>query len=367
VDFTAHLGWPLRFGTVILALSASGCGFGDDTAGNPAARPPAGGAASVLYVTNRERLGEGAHLNFGGERGSVRYGSCTVQFEPIPLLNDLSRHLPFFVPSETHDVRPTELTTDGFWQALDTRLDSVPDRKVVLFIHGYSFGFEKGCRRTASLQRSLGSGRVVVLFSWPSDAQHTEYTADYTDMDWSVPQLAGLIAELARRFGRERLQIVGHSMGGRGLVEAIHWLQCQGAQGVVGADQVVLLAPDMDAAIFPRYLPSLRPFARRISLYVSETDTPLKVARKFHGHPRLGEAGPHLHVPEGIDVIDVTQAGRYYITGHEYYHYHPRVGADLVRLLRDDATAAERPGLHRRKGRRGSYWVLGPAGAASGG
>jgi hypothetical protein len=59
-----------------------------------------------------------------------------------------------------------------------------------------------------------------------------------------------------------------------------------------------------------------------------------------------------------MDTIDVSPAGRYQITGHEYFYYHPLVTADLVALLGGGVRAAERAGLRPERQGRLRYWAL---------
>jgi hypothetical protein len=82
------------------------------------------------------------------------------------------------------------------------------------------------------------------------------------------------------------------------------------------------------------------------------------VSRQLSGYPRLGEAGAYLTLMEGMDTIDVSSVGRYQITGHEYFYFHPRVTADLVALLSTGASAAQRSGLQAQKRNGIRYWTF---------
>jgi hypothetical protein len=57
-----------------------------------------------------------------------------------------------------------------------------------------------------------------------------------------------------------------------------------------------------------------------------------------------------------MDSIDVSSIGRYQITGHEYFYFHPRVTADLVALLSTGARAAQRSGLQAKMRDGVRYW-----------
>ncbi len=111
-------------------------------------------------------------------------------------------------------------------------------------------------------------------------------------------------------------------------------------------DQLVLMAPDFDSQTFIDLLPGLAPLAGGITLYASDKDTPLKLSHQLSGYPRLGEAGEYLTVIEAMDTIDVSSIGRYQITGHEYFYFHPLVTADLVSLLGTGAQPRSGPGYN---------------------
>ena len=59
---------------------------------------------------------------------------------------------------------------------------------------------------------------------------------------------------------------------------------------------------------------------------------------------------------EGVETIDVSSIGRYQVTGHEYFYFHPLVSADLVALLGAGASATERPRLQARIRDGLRYW-----------
>jgi esterase/lipase superfamily enzyme len=317
-------------------------------------------AVEFLYVTDRNRLDEDGSIGYGAERGAMVFGRCSVTYSPIPVLNDLADRLPFYVPGDFQDVTATPFEkADGFYDTIRRWLAAGIDRKLVLFVHGYSFDFERACRRGAALQRGLGADRRVIMFTWPSEGDPTEYTSDATDMEWSIPDQIALVEGLVSRFGARRLQIVAHSMGARGMVLALDRLACRTAAGPYAAD-LVLIAPDIDREIFLQHYGRVRSLVGSLTLYASQNDTPLTVSEQLHGHPRLGQAGDILTVVEGMETIDVTPVGRYQITGHEYHYYHPRVAADLGQLLAGGRSATERTGLESREHEGKRYWAMQP-------
>lgn len=228
---------------------------------------------------------------------------------------------------------------EQFWSSLE-QLSG--ENGFVLYSHGYNIGFGKACKRASLLQERLGLEGRFVLFSWPSRGTVLNYTRDEADLYWSVAPLTELITDAVARIGTGRIDLVGHSLGTRGIVLALTLLgqQKRGDEPLV--NQIVLVAPDIDAGIFAQHLPVIRPLARRITIYVSANDSPLVISRELHGQPRLGEAGAHLNDLDGLEIIDVSDVGIRYPSGHVYHLYHTDVVDDLSELLVDGKSAAQR-------------------------
>lgn len=299
---------------------------------------PADGDAArftdVLYVTDRaERTERSDGPRYGGRRGDLSQGVCTVRFRSLP--TDGTR-LPRWSRS-LHRVLPLEAA--AFERRLQTPSDS--DRPIVVFVHGYAYGFQRACRRAAQMQRQLGHRAIVALFSWPSDGNPVDYVSDLADAEWAGRDLAEVVSKLAAAAGPERLRLVSHSLGARTVVEALTRLRL--TQETPLAEHLVLLAPDLDSATFRAQWPLLAPMFRFATLYASESDAPLSAAASLHEQPRLGQAGEALTLLDDMQTIDVSPLSRYHPTGHEYHRRHPVVIEDLRTLLLEQPDAAQRP------------------------
>lgn len=335
---------------VVLAAAAAWLAFSPHGAGKPPAV-----RGDVLFVTNRHLVETGPPAGrFDGRRGVLRYGRCTVGYRPIPLTSGVARSVDFFVPTDVQQIESVALLDrDAFFDAISGRGDG----PVVLYVHGYAYGFARTCRVGAELQRMVGDGATLIMFGWPSDGNPADYVADRADVEWSVPDAARLIDELNRNVGTDRLRLLAHSLGTRGVLFALDWLGNDRPETPV-ARQLVLLAPDFDAEAFRQRFDRVRLRVDDLVLYASANDTPLAVSEALHGQPRLGQAGEHLVVVDGMTTIDVTPVGRWHPSGHEYFFYHPLVAADLVEYLLHETPPAQRGRLQERMldGRR--YWAL---------
>jgi esterase/lipase superfamily enzyme len=314
---------------------------------------------SVPYVTNRRREAPVAEQKaYGGDRGATSLGRCEVVFTPIPVINKIAPRVPFYLADETREVRiERQSDPEAFWEEVQDESAGTASGSVVVFVHGYNYGFERHCKAAAELQRALSGKAIVLMFSWPSNGRPTDYIPDQADVEWSVPLLARLLADLGDRLGADRVQVLAHSLGSRGVVFALERMRADlKTRPLIG--QLVLMAPDFDAQSFVERLPILAPLTAGITLYASSNDTPLKASRQLHGSPRLGEAGEFLTVAEGMQTVDVSPLGRYQVLGHEYFRFHPTAAADLAELLGEGLGAPDRAGLRRASFNGMVYWEL---------
>ncbi len=325
---------------------ASGAGVSaapDSPVSDPRA-PALAPQTSLAFVSTREKNGTGADAAkyLGDARGPTTFGHCVVEHDDDGSRSRLDGLVEFLLPvRNTKLVAVEEIAAAEFWRTLEASLAQKPSRRIVLFVHGYSYGFAHGCRRVAQFQRAVDGDAHVILFSWPSDGNPLDYADDRADLEWSVPEIAAVIRELAERFATERIALAAHSMGTAGLLAALEQLESTDVHRPVSGD-LVLLAPDYEIDEFLGKKPLLEEMIGRTTVYVSGNDRLLGLSAWHNDEPRLGQGGEHLVVASFFETIDVTPLGRYHPTGHEYHVFHPVVEADLIELLLRSGDAASR-------------------------
>ncbi|MCG6929080.1 MAG: alpha/beta fold hydrolase [Desulfofustis sp.] len=314
----------------------------------------------VPFVTLRNRTGKMEPSDYyGGSRGSLETGFCTVNFYPIWGLEDIAESVPFYVPDERIElsgIKESSLTE------LEREIRSLADKdngNLVLYIHGYNIDFEKSCRRGALLQRALGLKERLLLFSWPADGSMLKYTWDEADLSWSVPHLASFLEQVFSTAGPGRVDVVAHSLGARGIVQALIRLSYRYTDKLI-LNELVLIAPDIDTNIFRQELEQLENVVRRITVYVSENDKALKLSQEVHGYPRLGQAGEELTIFEQVETIDISGISLRRFSGHIYHLFNPEVINDLTELLTTGKSAAHRSRLKATQKGGLDYWLLEP-------
>lgn len=294
------------------------------------------------YFTLRDRTGSEDPGDFyGSDRSDLKAGVCQVKELDLGVLAPLADVAPTFLREEllrVQDVREVDPAA-----ILDELEATAGARGPALYVHGYYIDFEKGCRRAALFQQNADLSGRFLWFSWPSDGAAAYYTHDEADLYWSLPDLADTIIELERRFGSGAVDVIGHSLGARGVVLAL--AEVANRHPDIQLGQVVLLAPDMDFGIFERILPRVRPIAEGMTVYVTSGDKPLALSAQLHGYPRLGEAGNDVSRLAGVEVIDLSDLPSESPTGHLYHIYSRAVGEDLRQLLNGGKRAEARLGI----------------------
>ena len=216
-------------------------------------------------------------------------------------------------------------------------IDEVVDRflaaggRVTVYVHGYNVSFEEACRQAAFLEHRLALEDRLLFFSWPAEAKVMGYLGDMGDVEWSVLPLRKLLLMLVDHYGPGTVDVIGHSLGARAVVEAV-----TGVGAIRGANtlgRIILIAPDLDADVFVRDYIELREGASVIAVYVSPQDRALKASRNVRDQARLGEGRADLSGLPQLEVIEVTQSRWRWGARHEYHLNNGSVIDDLRGVL----------------------------------
>lgn len=301
---------------------------------------------TVPYLTIRNiNPNESPKKYYGKTRGELSAGFCDITRTENGFLKPLSELAPFYIPED--DVELTRLRIFPPNEVFKTFKETTGSRNPLLYTHGYYMDFDRTCKRAAHLQRNVGLEGKVLLFSWPSAGDIINYTEDVSDVEWSSFEYEQTVVKLVEEFGEGRVDLASHSLGGRALFNALRGL-AHGREGMPPLlNNVIFLAPDVDAGLFELYLEKIRPLAKKITIYATDTDRPLSLSRGVNGYPRLGEVGPHLSNLEGVEIIDISSLSLQSISGHVYHLYNPEVSKDLSQLLNEGKSASERSGLRQ--------------------
>ena len=265
----------------------------------------------VAYLTNRDtHAGNGDAVRYRTAVAETSAGYCRVAVTVDGKAR--SRFL-------EHAAAPVEAVLSAF--------ELAPGEGLLVYVHGYNTGFERACRHAALVALQTGFEGRLLLFSWPSSQAVVTYAEDASRFGASKPAIFAALHALADRYGAERVHVMTHSMGARLIRGSVDGLER--AEGRFG--ELLLVAPDVNRDRFVASLPGLRERFRGVTVLASDRDRLLSFSQVVNASPRLGQA--NRDVPEGVNLIDVTELDGFRAGGHNYHIYHAEVGTILRATL----------------------------------
>jgi esterase/lipase superfamily enzyme len=220
-------------------------------------------------------------------------------------------------------------------------------KEAFIFVHGYNTPFDDALFRVAQLAYDLGrqnsDGSVEpfgtpFLYSWPSGGWYSDYIYDSESARLAVDYLRSFIELVIQETGAEHVHIIAHSMGNFALVHALQEIATD-QRNKSRIDQIILAAPDIDAAEFRSIAEKISPLAKGYTLYASSNDVAMQASRKAHkGFPRAGdvpESGPI--VVGGIDTLEISSLSTAWFSfNHNEYVEEKVLLNDVAQLLRNE-------------------------------
>lgn len=251
------------------------------------------------------------------------------------------------------------LEKEMFWDEVKGTLqkNQLNERSALVFIHGFNVSFEDAALRTAQIGVDLDVPGIMAFYSWPSQGKLHKYTADETTIEASEEYIAEFLLNLAQNSGAEKIHIIAHSMGNRGLLRAMQRILAQVQAGSkISFGQIFLAAPDVDPDLFKNLAAAYDNLAERTTLYVSNKDKALATSGIIHDKPRLGFFPP-ITVVKGIDTVEVSNIDLTFL-GHGYYADARDLLQDMYYLLIDNKSPEERFGLQEKEENGQTYWIF---------
>jgi esterase/lipase superfamily enzyme len=294
-------------------------------------RGPGREAETPVYLlwfgTNREPVdAEDYTKGFTGERDQrIHYGTCRVAIPESHKIGSIGS--PFWKRLLTWtddrlrlDMKSLQVMSEwSFWSQIKHTLAGMNEgeRMALVFIHGYNVSFEGAALRAAQIGYDLQVPGITAFYSWPSKGTPVDYAADAATIDASVLYMTEFLRHFIRETEAERVHLIAHSMGNRGLLQALQRVVKEvKADGSVPFGQIFLAAPDVDLDVFRDLASVYKQLSERTTLYVSSRDKALASSGFIHDHPRAGFVPPVTIVP-GIDTIEVSSIDLT-LLGHGY-------------------------------------------------
>ena len=208
-----------------------------------------------------------------------------------------------------------------YWRSLSQSIESLvsDENHALVFIHGYNVSFTDAARRTAQIAVDLPLPGPAAFFAWPSKAHLFGYLADEATIKYAASHLARFLSDFVTMSGAQKIHVIAHSMGNRGLLDSIETV-IQEVNRSQPFDQIFLAAPDVDADVFGQQSAVYERAARQTTLYVSRRDKAVWLSRLIHDEHRVGyytaEEPPKIF--PAIDTIRVKGDFDLFDLGHGY-------------------------------------------------
>ena len=334
------------------------------------AAPPANGQVyPVWFGTNRKPTFMGNSASFSAERHdrttlgradvhvpeAHRFGETGSSLWQKLLRRDLRddrlriQHLQQQLPHET------------FYREIQAALQAARDggetSQALVFLHGFNVSFEEAAIRAAQIGCDLKVPGATAFFSWPSRGSVTAYPADEATIEASERAITDFLVDFSTQCGAQKLHLVAHSMGNRGLVRALARMSATAqARSPARFSQIILAAPDVDRDLFLDLARVFPEHAERTTLYASGADRPVHASATLHDAPRAGYYTPYTVAP-GIDTVAVPDFD-IDLLGHSYFAQAEALLHDMHDLMRHGQAPARRqrlaPDVHEGQ----SFWKL---------
>jgi esterase/lipase superfamily enzyme len=305
---------PFRFALLaMITLFLAACGKDDGLLNADVMKPAPTTLVDVLVSTLRTQDPDPQILFSSGRSKALSFAEVTVS---VP--NDRKPG------SLTFPGRSVDLATDfaavriarmnnqsDFVARINQQLEARPggEKRVFVFVHGYNVNFAAGVFRHAQLMKDYEVPGVAVHFSWPSADNVGLYLYDRDSAEFAREGLVKTL-DLVRKSNATQIVLLGHSMGGFLVMEALRTASLRGDTGLLRSlEATILAAPDIDVDVFNQQLDAIQPMPEPFIVMVSSKDRALQLGQRLRGGaPRVGEGTDIEDLQaRGITVIDLSK------------------------------------------------------------
>lgn len=323
----------------------------------------------IFFATDRkDTKNTDPNARFGKDLAApfqINYGICEVS---IPFTHEVGEienpsiwRLEFTENPNKHIVLHKIELLDGenYFNVLSSSIQQTAKKRTFLFVHGYNVSFAEAAKRTAQIKYDLNFTGAAVFYSWPSQASTAAYTIDENNIEWAETNMKHFLADYLSRSGAEEIYLIAHSMGNRGLTNALIALVSEQPELRQKIKEIILAAPDIDVGIFKRDIAPqmVSKIKKPITLYVSSDDVALKASREVHGRPRAGDSAKGITLVQGIETIDASNIDTSFL-GHSYFAETKTILSDIYNLINTGKRASQRNQLELVRSANGSYWKV---------
>jgi esterase/lipase superfamily enzyme len=240
---------------------------------------------------------------------------------------------------------------------MQTARESGEKGQALVYLHGFNVSFAEAAIRAAQLGVDLHVPGATAFFSWPSRGTVAAYPVDEASIEASEPAITDFLVDFAQHSGAEKVHVIAHSMGNRGLLRALQRIAADAqTRGQVKFGQVFLAAPDVDRDLFLNLANLYPEHAERVTLYASDADKAVHLSARLHDAPRAGYYAPYTVAP-GVDTIAVPNFD-VDLLGHAYFAQAEALLHDIYDLMRNSKPPGTRQRIGAVEHEGQSFWKL---------
>ncbi|WP_414524998.1 alpha/beta hydrolase [Pseudochelatococcus sp. G4_1912] len=309
----------------LAALGLASCASNPRGVLGPVAASGTPGTTTVemLVATTREKAPTRAELFSGGRAVTPAFADIVVSIPPASsrTIGEVQwpRRLPGNPATDFVALRADIVSQDEALRRLNRITAKVPQRNVLVFVHGFNNRFEDAVFRFAQIVSDSGAKVAPVLFTWPSRGSIFSYGYDRESANFSRDNLENLLTSLSADKSVGEISILAHSMGNWVALEALRQMAIRNDGRLAPKiANVMLAAPDVDVDVFRTQVSQIRRSGTKgkpakFILFTSRDDRALALSRRIWGSTaRLGAIDPEVEpfktelYRDNITVVDLT-------------------------------------------------------------
>lgn len=278
----------------------------------------------MLVATTRDKALSRAELFSGDRSQTAAYADIAISIPPanVRTIGEVQwpRRLPGNPATDFVTLRADIINQQEALRRLNRITAKVPQRQVLVFVHGFNNRFEDAVFRFAQIVNDAGTKVAPVLFTWPSRGSIFAYGYDRESANFSRDALEEVLTRLSADKGVGEITILAHSMGNWVTLEALRQMAIRNNGHLdTKITNVMLAAPDVDIDVFQTQIAQIQKSAKgkgkraKFILFTSRDDRALALSRRLWGSTaRLGEIDPELEPfkselhRDDIYVVDMT-------------------------------------------------------------
>ncbi len=344
---------------IALATIAAGCASRPFGTLVPVAGAPDASRVDLLVATTRAPVISPPGVMFGGARGrGLDFADIVVSIPPDSARRPGDIPLPSSVPGNPERdfvvLRADRMDLAQAKASFDARIKRTPQRRVLIFVHGFNTRFEEAVYRFAQIVHDARINVAPVLFTWPSGGGLTDYVYDRDSAVYSRDALEAVLQALVDDRNVDSISILAHSMGNYLAMESLRQMAIRDRGLSPKIQQVMLASPDIDVDVFRRQIAEIDagPRPADFTLFVSRDDRALGLSSFLaRDSTRLGALDPTKEpyrsiLEQGrVQVVDLTGLASTDFTNHGKFASGEVVGAIGERLAAGQSLTDAKGGL----------------------